>query len=429
VPYSAPNSRAYRGPPLTAETSHGRRGLAAIALAASFTTFGPLPAFFLGSLAVLVREDLRFSEARLGAMVAIFFAFAALASAPVGRISDQVGAPRALRMGLTAAAVALAAMSVATRWWQLPLALTVAGVGHAILQVASNRLLSDDVTPGIQGLAFGIKQSAIPIATMTAGASVPVIGTQLGWRWTYGIAAAVALLVLLLQRRPGAARRRAAHKTLAGADSGGSYRSGSTVDRDDSERFTRRELLLLAFAVGLAAAAANTLPAFLVGFAVHAGTAVNQAGVILTVASAAGLLARVVVGRLADLRGATDLAWAALLLVAGSLAFAAIPLAHTGPAVLWVAGCVAFACGWGWPGLVTFIVVRKNARTPASATGVVQSGVFAGAVVGPLLFGVTVASLSYPVAWHGAAVAQALAAVLLLLIRSIRRIRLAADRV
>jgi predicted MFS family arabinose efflux permease len=394
----------------------GRRGLRAIALAAGFTTFGPLPAFFLGALAVLVREDLLLSEARLGATIATFFAFAALASAPVGRISDRVGARRALHLGLMAVAVALATMAVATRWWQLPLALTVAGVGHATLQVASNRLLTDDVTPGIQGLAFGIKQSAIPTATMTAGATVPVIGTQLGWRWTYGVAAAVAVLVLLLQRRPGAAPRRRAAPRPA-------------FDGDDGERFTGRELLLLASAVGLAAAAANTLPAFLVAFAVHAGTPVSQAGVLLAVASGAGLTARVLIGRLADVRGSTELAWVALLLVAGSLAFAAIPLTHAGPAVLWAAACVAFACGWGWPGYVTFIVVRKNARTPASASGVVQAGIFTGAVLGPLVFGVTVTSVSYTAAWRGAAVAQVLAAVLVLLIRSTRQMRLTTNHV
>ena len=389
----------------------GGRGLGAIVLAAGFTTFGPLPVFFLGSLAVLVRDDLEFSEARLGATVAVFFAFAALAAAPAGRFSDRIGARSALRVGLCATVVALTSMAFVTRWWQFPLALAVAGLGHAVLQVGSNLLLTNDVPPGNQGLAFGIKQSAIPAATLTAGASVPLIGTQFGWRWTYAVAAVVAAVVLVLQWRGGGPRARP--------------RPRPALPPPHPDAFTRRELLMLAVAVALGAAAANTLASFLVAYAVQTGMPVGRAGILLAAASALGLVARVLMGRLADTLGSTDLAWVALLLAAGGAAFAVLPVADGDAPLLWVAGSVAFAGGWGWPGLVTFIVAKKNAHAPASATGLTQTGVFAGAVAGPLLFGLTVAAASYPVAWRGAAVAQFLGAGLLLVVRGRRRARLA----
>lgn len=366
---------------------------------------------------MLVRRDLGFSEARLGATIAVFFAFAALAAAPAGRLSDRIGARPALRVGLAVAVVALASMAFVTEWWQLPIVLAVAGIGHAILQMGSNLLLANDVAPTIQGLAFGIKQSAVPAATLIAGASVPIIGTQLGWRWVYALAAVVAVVVLALQgrsrgRRPiaRATTARPARPALAGA-------------------FTHRELLALAVASGLAAGAANTLPSFLVAYAVHAGLPVGRAGALLAVASAVGLAARVVVGRVADLRGTSDLGWVAVLLVIGGASFAALPLGDGGASLLWVAGALAFAGGWGWPGLLTFIVARQNAHAPASATGLTQSGVFAGAVAGPLLFGLTVTSATYTAAWRGAAVAQFLGAGLLLAVRTAQRARLAPDAV
>ena len=359
---------------------------------------------------MLVRDDLGFSEARLGAAVAVFFAFASIAAAPAGWFSDRVGARSALRVGLGATVVALTSMVFVTSWWQLPLVLAVAGLGHAVLQVGSNLLLANDVPPGIQGLAFGIKQSAIPAATLTAGASVPLIGTQFGWRWTYAAAAVVAAVVLAVQGHGGRPAVR------------GRPRPALPPPRGDA--FTRRELLLLAVAVALGAAAANTLASFLVAYAVQDGMPVGRAGILLASASALGLAARVLLGWLADTRGSADLGWVALLLAAGGVAFAVLPVAGNDTPLLWVAGSVAFAGGWGWPGLLTFIVARGNAHAPASATGLTQAGVFAGAVAGPLLFGLTVSSASYPVAWRGAAVAQLLGAVLLLVVRRNRRARL-----
>lgn len=381
-------------------------GLSSVLLAAGITTFGPLPAFFLGGLAVLIRAEFGFSETRLGAMVAVFFAFGAMGSAPAGRLADRIGAHRALRSGLGATFAALALTPLARTWWQLALALAVAGLGHAVLQVGANLLLSIDVPARMQGLAFGIKQSAIPLATLTAGAAVPAIGTRYGWRWAYVGAAAAAGLVLAVQsvrRLPTVATRTARPSSVASAAA-----------------FPRRDLLVLAVAVGFGAGSANALAAFLVTYASETGMPVGRAGILLATVSAIGLATRVGVGGLADWRRSVDLAGVAALLVAGSIGFAAMPAVDPGTWTLWVAATVAFAGGWGWPGLLTFIVARTNAHAPAAATGVTQAGIFAGAVAGPVLFGLSASAFSYEAAWRGAAVAQLVGALLILAVRRTR---------
>lgn len=393
--------------PPPAPSERRGNGLKSVLLAAGITTFGPLPAFFFGGLAVLIRDEFGFSEARLGAMVAVFFALGAMGSAPAGRLADRVGAVRALRGGLGATFAALALTPLARTWWQLTLALAVAGIGHAVLQVGANLLLSTNVPARIQGLAFGIKQSAIPLATLTAGAAVPAIGTRYGWRWAYVGAAAAAGLVLVVQsvrRRAAAAPTRAARPTPAATPSA----------------FPRRELLVLAVAVGFGAGSANALAAFLVTYASETGMPVDRAGILLATVSAVGLATRVGVGGLADWRRSADLVGVAVLLVAGSIGFAAMPAVDPGTWTLWAAATVAFAGGWGWPGLLTFIVARTNAHAPAAATGVTQAGIFAGAVAGPVLFGLAASGLSYEVAWRGAAVAQLVGAVLVLAVRRAR---------
>lgn len=389
-----------------AATERRGTGLRSVLLAAGITTFGPLPAFFFGGLAVLIRAEFGFSEARLGAMVAVFFALGAMGSAPAGRLADRVGARPTLRGGLAATFAALALTPLARTWWQLTLALAVAGVGHAVLQVGANLLLSTNVPARVQGLAFGIKQSAIPLATLTAGAAVPAIGTRHGWRWAYVGAAAAAGVVLAVQsvRRGTATTSRTARPRPPAMP----------------EAFPHRDLLVLAVAVGFGAGATNALAAFLVTYASETGMPVDRAGILLATVSAIGLATRVGVGALADWRRSSDLVGVAVLLIAGSVGFAAMPVVDAGAWTLWAAATVAFAGGWGWPGLLTFIVARTNAHAPAAATGVTQAGIFAGAVAGPVLFGLAADRLSYAVAWRGAAVAQLAGALLVLTVRRTR---------
>ncbi|WP_342778784.1 MFS transporter [Phytoactinopolyspora halophila] len=391
---------------LNAADETAGRGLRSIFLATGITVFGPLPAFLLGGLAVLIREELQFSEARLGIAVAVFFALAAIGAAPAGHLADRVGARRVLRLGLAAAVLALVTMTVAGTWAQLTVALALAGAGHATLQVGSNLLLASDVPARIQGLAFGIKQSAIPLATLTAGMAVPLVGTQWGWRWAYGGAAVIAALVLMMQGRLRSKSGRAGPRRRAPAP---------------PAPFTRRQLLALAVAVAFGAGAANAFGAFLVEYAVHTGMSAGVAGTLLTTVSALGLGARVVIGWLSDLRPSIDLVTVAGLLTAGGAAFAAFPLAGSGSPALWVAASVAFVGGWGWPGLMTYIVARANSDAPATATGVAQAGVFAGAVAGPLLFGLAVSAVSYQLAWIGAAASQLVGAVLIVAVRQSHR--------
>jgi hypothetical protein len=72
----------------------------------------------------------------------------------------------------------------------------------------------------------------------------------------------------------------------------------------------------------------------------------------------------------------------------------------TGEAALILPGALlAFAAGWGWPGLFNFAVVKTSPGHPAAATGVTQTGASGGAALGPLVFGLVVEAASYDVAW------------------------------
>lgn len=114
-----------------------------------------------------------------------------------------------------------------------------------------------------------------------------------------------------------------------------------------------------------------------------------------------------------------------LHLVVGALGL--LLLAVDGRAPLVAGSLVAFGIGRGWPGVLLFALVRVGRDSPGTASGAVQGGNFAGAALGPALFGWLVTGTDYPTARRAAAVAMLVGGVLLLLARQMfitdRRLR------
>ena len=67
--------------------------------------------------------------------------------------------------------------------------------------------------------------------------------------------------------------------------------------------------------------------------------------------------------------------------------------------VLVIGTLLAFGSGWSWPGLFNLAVVSYYPRTPAAATGITQTGSYAGGAIGPLTMGFLVEQVGYDRAW------------------------------
>jgi MFS family permease len=399
--------------------------------AVTTTIASVMPVFLLGGLAVQVGDELDFSPAGLGTAVAIYFAVSALTSVPAGALVERYGAAVTARAAIVLSATCLLAVAVAARSFPALVVLLAAGAAaNGLGQLASNASLSR-VPPGRQGLSFGIKQAAIPVATLLAGASVPVVALTLGWRWAFAIAAVAAVGALALV--PADARGRTTRRPV-GTDTptGPAARTESRAEgataaaRAEGTAAARVEgaaaaarpatgpLVVIGMAVALGAASAGSMGTFVVDSAVARGLAPGPAGLTLTLGSVACVAARVGGGWLVDRRRARgDVATVAVLLAigAGGLALLAAP----GPVALAAGVLLGFGFGWAFPGLVNVAVVQLHPQAPAAATSITQTGVYAGGSVGPLAFGAVAAGPGYPTAWLGAAVAMLLAAALMLL--------------
>lgn len=375
----------------------------AVATAAS-TVLIHLPIFLLGALAVLIQADLPgFDEARLGATTSVFFGTSAVASLLGGRQAQAAGPRRgmlvaallsALSLGLAAAAGGLVVLMIAT---------AVAGAANGIGQPASNLGIARGVRPGRQGLAFGIKQCSVPFAGLLAGLSIPLLGLVIGWRWTFALAAALALPIALLVPRRFASP------------------AGTAAARGAAEP-SRRVRGLVAAGAGFGSAAANSLGGFAVLSIVAAGYGSASAGYLAALGGVAGVTARLTAGWRADRRGRGHLRVVTAMLACGAVGFVLLGFGDAHPAVLVLGVLTAYGAGWGWPGLLAFAVVRLHPRNPAVATGLMQSGAMTGSVVGPLVFGLVAAGGSFRLAWLLAAGSTAIGAGLILLAsRAVRR--------
>jgi cyanate permease len=245
-----------------------------------------------------------------------------------------------------------------------------------------------------QGLSFGVKQSAIPIATLLAGAAIPTVALTVGWRWAFVVIAGLGLLALPLAPRGPRPSKRPKEASDARA-----------------ERATG-PLVVLAFGATLAAGAASALGIFLVSSSVAQGLGAGTAGLVLIAGSMVCVSARIGGGWLADRRrGQHVLVVAATLAVgAGGLVLLALP----GMWTLVVGTVLGFGLGWSWTGVLNFAVVRLNPLAPAAATSITQAGVYCGGCAGPLVFGL-LAAHSYPLAWLSGAGAMVVAAATMLI--------------
>lgn len=392
------------------------------------STAGVLPVFLLGGMAVQIRTDLAFPESSQGWIAFGYFGVSALASAAFGRLVERVGPVAAMRTSSIMSAIALLGASTATSMRALLLWLAFGGLGNALAQPGSNALIVAGVKARRNGLAFGVKQSAIPAATLLAGLAVPTLALTVGWRWAFalaGVLAASASLVVpgrISTAGLGADHPDPGHPKSTWQDTGGrtvsaaALSSASAGASDTQVRRGRPEaamsaLIVLGLGAGLGSAMVNCLGAFLTSTAVHAGVGRGSAGLLLSVGSLIGLSSRLFGGWRADTMTRSHFRVVVTMLIIGSVGLVLLSIGSVS-AVL-AGTLIGFGAGWSWPGIFNLAVVSHNRGAPAAATGVTQTGTYAGGAIGPVVFGYLVTGSSYRVGWLVfAAVALSAAAVI-----------------
>ena len=356
-----------------------RSAIAGLAVSTTSIALGALPVFLLGALAVFIRDELAFSETQLGLAASAYYLASALSSVPGGRFCEAVGGRRAVAASAVLGGASMLAIALLARNYGALLGLMVAaGIANGAALPASNLVMTQRIPVRLQGAAFGVKQSSGPISTLLAGASVPLLGLTVGWRWAF-LLAAVATLPLILWGRGGPRHRR-----------GGGARPADGVPVGP--------LVVLAAAAATAVVGGASVAAFYVESAVAAGVGPGPAGTILAVSSVTGIGFRVLWGAMGDRSPRFHVPLLAGLMAVGAACFVLMGRVST-PMPLLAVTVLAFGSGWGWPALFNYAIVSRTPSAPGLATGIAGTGLYAGGIVGPLLFGAVTEALGYSAAW------------------------------
>jgi MFS family permease len=376
--------------------------LRVLALGVSVIIVGAIPGFLPGSLAPRIGGDLRFGSLELGIVVAAFYAVSAAASGPAGNLVERIGASAGMRLTCVVGAATMFAVAALGRSTAaLVMIVGLSGVGNALGTPASAALVVTGLRERWRGLGYGTAQGGASWAALLAGLALPGIAIPLGWRWAFAAAGVLAIGVGLAV--PGGITRPVVDVGAAPARAA-SARLGPAA-------------YLLAVAAALAATATISMVSFLVLYAVRVGLDERQAGLLLAVVGVAGALGRSGFGLLAGQRGgAHALAWASLLLCGGSAGFLLLATGYPGALVL--GALLAGGLGGSWSGLGTVAATAAAPGRPAAAVGVMMTGLFTGAVVGPLAVGLVSGHAGYRLVWvANAALVLAGGAVLLVVRR------------
>ena len=92
----------------------------------------------------------------------------------------------------------------------------VGGVGQAIANPATNKLISFHIEPGRRGVITGIKQSGVYVGFVLVGLTAPALTTRFGWEAAFLLLGSVCLLGFVLSliglpRTPGTRIRPPGH--------------------------------------------------------------------------------------------------------------------------------------------------------------------------------------------------------------------------
>jgi MFS family permease len=364
--------------PDVASRSLGRRGWRSLVTGTALIVATVMPGFLTASLAPRIRADFAFGDSTLGLAVGLFYVVSASLSVPAGRLVDRVGAARGMQLaaGFTAAscvAVAALAQSAAS----LTVLLLIGGVANALGGPSVSALLKRQVADHSQGLAFGAQQAGAPIGALLAGLALPALAIPFGWQWAFVAAAALALLAVAFAPR-------------AAATASPPSPAGSRPRGFDSVH-------ALGVAAVLASAAGVGFVSFLVTYAVDSGMSEVAAGLLLAGVSVAATISRIAVGVFADRGRQEPLRLVAAMLAASVAGY--LLLTTDEPGVIVAAALLAGGLGWAWPGGLTLAVVQRSPQAPGWAVGVMMTGLFVGAVTGPLLIGFLAEHDLFEAAW------------------------------
>ncbi|MGH7153396.1 MAG: MFS transporter [Acetobacteraceae bacterium] len=156
------------------------------------------------------------SFAALGLTIALMSGTTAILQTPVGFLVDRYGARPFLVGGALLMSLSVAAMGLATSFWQLLLFAVLSGVGNSVIHPADYAIISGSVDHERIGRSFALHTFAGNVGFSAAPPVIAVLALSIGWRGSLilvGLLGVPVVIAVLLQS--GVLLDQAHHETRA----------------------------------------------------------------------------------------------------------------------------------------------------------------------------------------------------------------------
>lgn len=313
---------------------------------------------------------------QLGLALTIFSLTTTLSQPPVGRMVDRIGAREILAGGLILGGLSFVMIGLAKSYVALLALMALAGLANSAYHPADYAILGRCVSPGNMGKAFSVHT----FAGFLGGAVTPIVMTMAAtlWSWQAGVVAAgivgvlIGAFIPLIPRMP----------VMAGAEEKGEAPVKVRVNA------TIVSLTIFFFLVSLSTSGIQSfsVAALTTGWGISLADA-NTKLTIFLVAMSAGVLAG---GMLAD-RSAHHETIAAICFGFAGIAtlLMVVPFVNS-HALSIVFGMAGFLVGVVMPSRDMMVHRAATPATTGSVFGIVMTGLNAGGIVAPPMFGLLV---------------------------------------
>lgn len=337
-------------------------------------------------LAPVASGELHLSAGLIGLYVALVYLGSMVSSAASVDLIRRFGAIRFSQYCLVLCAIGLALLTLGATPALIASAL-VLGLGYGPITPASSHILAKTTPPHMMSFVFSVKQTGVPLGGALAGVVVPPLVLLGGWRLGALAVSALCVLTAVLAQSI-RAENDADRDPKRPISAHGPFRALALVANDVS---VRRLALSSFFFSALQLCLTTYLVTYLAN---QLGYTLVEAGLMLAIATTAGIVGRIAWGALADRSSRPA---AVLGLVGLAMAAAAFTMALSSgawPRMAMTMLCAAFgATAIGWNGVYLAEVAREAPPgKTVEATGGALFFTFFGVLVTPPLFAAIVES-------------------------------------
>src|SRR3981081_2183462 len=146
---------------------------------------------------IVWQQSFVWSCAELGRAMALMSGTTAIVQAPIGFLVDRYGARRFLIGGTLLMTMSIAAMGLATAYWQIALLAMLSGLGNSVIPPADYSILSGSVDPARIGRSFSLHTFVGHVGFAAAPPVTAALILLIGWRNTLVLVGLIGVPVVL----------------------------------------------------------------------------------------------------------------------------------------------------------------------------------------------------------------------------------------